>query len=229
MATRTWLSSRAPAAQAEPALRQMPSSSRRTRERWWSTPSSVRATIPGRRSDGSVGPSTRTPSVLARPLTSCLRSASTCDVLASSLSHASSSAAAMPAAPATFDVPARRPRSCAPPRTSDAGSTRCEHTSAPIPRGPWNLWAERVSRSKPSRVKSMGRWPVAWTASVWKRAPRLRAMRQTSRAGCTAPTSLFANMRETRQVSGRMAALTSATLTRPLASGLTSVTSKFPP
>ena len=135
----------------------------------------------------------------------------------------------MPAADATSVVPARCPRSWAPPTTSAVGTMRCEHTSAPVPRGPWNLWAESESRSKPSRVKSMGRWPAACTASVWKSAPRLRTARQMSRTGSTAPTSLFAYMMETRHVSSRRAAFTAETLTTPSASGRTRVTSKPPP
>lgn len=73
---------------------------------------------------------------------------------------------------------------------------------------------------------SMGRWPTAWTASVWKGTPRSRHRAPISAMGWMVPISLLANMTDTRAVSSRMAAATSDTLTTPLSSTGMRVTSK---
>ena len=70
----------------------------------------------------------------------------------SSAAMAAFAAAPKPAMPATFSVPARRPSSWPPPRSS--GSSPCRpsaSTSAPTPLGPPILCADSVSRSAPSR------------------------------------------------------------------------------
>lgn len=66
-----------------------------------------------------------------------------------------------------------------------------------------------------SASTSMGRWPTAWTASVWKGTPLLRQAAPISATGWMVPISLLANMMDTRAVSLVMAFSTSATETRP--------------
>src|SRR5258705_12943933 len=73
--------------------------------------------------------------------------------------------------------------------------------------------------SGPSALRSRGRRPTAWTASVWKRAPAAWAMAASSAMGWMTPVSLFANMMLTSFVLGRMAALRAAGLVGGLGGG----------
>ena len=52
-----------------------------------------------------------------------------------------------------------------------SGSTSRRASRAPTPYGPPSLCAVKLSRSRPLRPKSTGRWPTAWTASLWDSAP----------------------------------------------------------
>ncbi len=79
---------------------------------------------------------------------------------------ASAAAAPTPAMPGTFSVPARRPRSCPPPRTTGDNATPSRMYSAPTPLGPPNLCAATVSRSTPSRSTVNGILPTVCAASV---------------------------------------------------------------
>ena len=101
---------------------------------------------------------------------------------ASSAAMAAFAAAPKPAIPATFSVPARRPSSCPPPRSS--GSSPCTPsatTSAPTPLGPPILCAESVTRSARSALISNGIFPSAWIASTCSRPPASCTMSATSR------------------------------------------------
>ena len=73
--------------------------------------------------------------------------------------------------PGRFSVPARRPRSCPPPRISGFNSAPPLATRAPIPGGPPSLCADRLTRSAPSAAASTGILPAACTASQWNSAP----------------------------------------------------------
>ena len=95
-----------------------------------------------------------------------------------------------------------------------------------MPFGPWNLCAERDSRSMLCACTSMGRCPAACTASVWKGTPCSRQTAPISAMGRIEPISLLAYMTVTRQVSGRSAAATCAAVTVPIGPTGSSSTSK---
>ena len=63
---------------------------------------------------------------------------------------------------------------------------------------------------------SMGIFPTACAASVWKKTLCLRQISPIRFRGCTTPISLFTAMTEQMAVSGRMAASSSAKSTNPL-------------
>ena len=128
--------------------------------------------------------------------------------------------------PATFSVPARLPRSCAPPSMMLTSGIFFFAYSTPTPLGAWNLWPDIESMSMFIASTSMGVWPAACTASVWKGMPLSRQSAPISAMGCTVPISLLANITVTRQVSGRIAASTSSRRTTPSSWTSSSVTSK---
>ena len=141
------------------------------------------------------------------------------------LSTDSFRAAAMATIPATFSVPARLPRSWAPPSIRLNRGMFFRQYRAPTPLGAWNLWPEMDSISMFIFSTSMGMWPAACTASVWKGMPFSRHRAPISVMGCTVPISLLANMMVTRQVSSRMAAATSSSRTTPSSCTSSRVTS----
>ena len=95
-----------------------------------------------------------------------------------------------------------------------------------MPLGPYILWAERLTRSAFHPSTLVGIRPTACTASLWKGTPRSRQSAPISATGWIVPTSLLAAMTETRTVSGRIAAATSAAATIPDGPTPTRVTSK---
>ena len=131
------------------------------------------------------------------------------------LATAASSAAAVPHAPATSEVPPLRPLSCSPPECSASRRTPSFTYSAPKPFGPPNLCAERESMSHPSALTSRGMLPAACTASVWKSAPHECAMSASSRTGWMLPVSLFAVMTLTRTTSSPTASARLCGRTKP--------------
>ena len=89
---------------------------------------------------------------------------------------ASSAALARPTMPATFSVPARWRRSWLPPTSSDSNGVPRRTNMAPIPLGPCILWALMENRWQPKRRTSNGTLPAPCTASMWKKAPAVRAI-----------------------------------------------------
>ena len=90
--------------------------------------------------------------------------------------------------------------------------------SAPTPFGPWNLWAESDSMSIFMAFTSMGTWPTACTASVWKNTPFSLHTLPISAMGIMVPTSLFANITDTSTVLSLMAFFTCSAVTMPFSS-----------
>src|SRR5581483_10793749 len=136
IACSTWLGPTLPEEQAAPALTITPA--RSSAITWVSAamPGSAIAEVFGRR--GAAAPTTT--------------AASPC-----------SATAPNPAMPARFSLPARRPRSCPPPRNSGASSMPSAMARAPTPIGPPSLCADKVTRSAPSPAS--GNLPAACTAS----------------------------------------------------------------
>ena len=122
----------------------------------------------------------------------------------------------MPMMAGIFSVPARLPRSCAPPSMRLVRAMPWRAYSTPVPFGPWNLCAESDSRSMFCALTSMGRCPAACTASVWNSTPASRQTAPISRIGRMEPISLLAYMMETRHVSSRMASFTCCAVTVPM-------------
>ena len=224
IASSTWLGSREPDVHALPEEAQIPLSSRRSRSDSPSMPSKQKFTLPGSRCTASPFRAecgiSESPAI-RRSLAALMRAAFSCILPAVSLS-----AAAIPTIEATFSVPARFPRSCAPPSIKLVRRTPLFAYKKPIPFGPWNLCAEEESMSILSSCTLIGTWPTACTASVWNSTPRLRQIAPISRMGWIVPISLFANMIVTRHVSSRIAFSTSSGRTRPSSWTSRSVTSK---
>ena len=132
----------------------------------------------------------------------------------------------MPAIAGRFSVPARMPRSCAPPQIRLCSGVPRLAYSTPTPLGPWNLWADRESMSTGNCDRSIGTCPTACTASVWNSTPFSRQTAPISAMGSTVPISLLANITLTRQVSGRIAACTASGVTIPVSETGSSVTEK---
>ena len=119
----------------------------------------------------------------ARKAASCRSRRASRDAHSCSRSATASSAArARPTAMATFSVPGRRPRSCAPPNISGSIGVPRRMYSAPMPLGAPILWPDNESMSKGCVRASIAILPKACTASVWKTAPRAfaRAARRTT-------------------------------------------------
>ena len=119
--------------------------------------------------------------------------------------------------------PARQPRSAHAPARRRARSRRCRadsrcpaasaapgrrpaarpraralaHHERADPLRPPSLWADRVRKSTPSALRSIGSLPAACTASQWTSAPWRWATSTTSRTGWITPVSLLASMTET--------------------------------
>ena len=113
MASSTWLGSSEPEVQAEPEDAQMPLSSSSNSSDSPSMPSKQKLTLPG--SLRSASPLSAECGMRKSPAISRSRSAVIFALSRSMFRAASSRAAARPAMPAVFSVPARLPRSCAPP------------------------------------------------------------------------------------------------------------------
>ena len=192
-----------------------------------SMPSKQKFTLPGSRLTGS--PLRAEWGICDNPAISLSRRADTFVVFSSMWAQASSRAAAMPTMAGMFSVPARLPRSWAPPSMRLDSGIPCRAYSTPAPLGPWNLWAERDSRSIFCAFTSMDRWPAACTASVWNRTPRSRHTAPISGMGRTEPISLLAYMMVTRAVSSRMASATCWAVTVPSSPTGSSSTSKPSP
>ena len=139
MASSTWLGSSEPEVQALPEEAQMPASSSRRRRLSPSMPSKQKFTLPGRRCVRS--PLSAACGIWSSPAMSLSRRAR--DIRRVFLDDARTpraSAAAMPTMPAMFSVPARLPRSCAPPSMTFVRGMPRRAYSTPTPFGPWNLW-----------------------------------------------------------------------------------------
>ena len=80
--------------------------------------------------------------------------------------------------------------------------------SAPTPLGPYILCAVMLARSTFMASTSKSTLAMPWTASVWNSTPFSRVILPISASGCTVPTSLLANMTDTRMVLSVMAART---------------------
>ena len=149
IANRTWLGSTAPLAHADPAEAQTPSSSRTMSSSSASTPSTPRLQMASMRS--GRGTASCTPGTASRiPPTNRADSSRTRPDAPSRSRAVASAAAAIATMPATFSVPARRSRSCGPPRRMGRSTAPPRTTSAPIPFGPPNLWALTLTRSAPA-------------------------------------------------------------------------------
>ena len=101
-------------------------------ERLASIPSKQKLTLPGRRFVRS--PFNALCGIFSRPSISLSRRADTFSAFASILAFASLRAATMPTIPGIFSVPARLPRSCAPPSMIFVSLTPCGHREV---RRPW--------------------------------------------------------------------------------------------
>ena len=186
-------------------------------------PSKQKFTLPGRRFVSS--PLSAACGMVLSPAMSLSRRALTYAAFFSRFAHASESAAAMATMPPIFSVPARLPRSCAPPSITFTRGMPRRAYSAPTPFGPWNLCAEMESISMFSAFTSMATWPAACTASVWKMTPFSRQTAPISAMGWIVPISLLAYMTVTRQVSSRIAPRTCSGVTMPFSWTSSSVTS----
>src|SRR5436190_3919202 len=193
-------------AQADPEETQTPAASSARIAASLSTPSTE--TFRTLRALRSGEPQTRTPPRPSSPARSFSRSPSTRSI---SSGDASVRAAASPAMPATFSVPARRSNSWPPPTDCAASGVPLRTQRPPTPFGPWSLWAENVRRSTSRR--STGTLPTACAASVWRTTER--ATFRIAAIGCSDPTSLFTVMMETSTVFGVSAAATDPGSTRP--------------
>ena len=169
-------------------------------------PSKQKLTLPGSRLTGS--PFKAQWGISLRPAISLSRRAVTFLAFSSRFAQASSIAAARPIMPGIFSVPARLPRSWAPPSIRLVRGRPLRTYSAPTPLGPWNLWPERLNISIFCAFTSTAIWPMAWTASVWNTTPFSLQILPISAMGSTEPISLLAYMVVTRQVSSRMASAT---------------------
>ena len=184
----------------------MPARSREKRSSSPVTPSKPRLTMPGRER-----PSSRVPWSTAPPMSFSTRFAKASlrartRALTAAISRtAAESAAAVPHAPATSEVPPLFPLSCSPPECNASRRTPFLTYSAPKPLGPPNLCAESESISHPSSRTFNGNAPAACTASVWKSAPCECAMAASSRTGWTLPVSLPAVMTLTKKTSSPIA------------------------
>ena len=177
---------RGPPAAPRPRLRRRPGCRSRRSGRARATASWTPGTVP-------VRPSTRRSA-----------SARTRAVALSRSRTAARAAAAMATTPATFWVPARRSRSCGPPRRigrSAAARVRARATSAPTPFGPPNLWALTLTRSTPDVRPATSSQPNACTASVCTSAAgaRSRTSATTSSSGWRTPVSLLTSITDTRR------------------------------
>ena len=109
-------------------------------------------------------------------------------------------AAPRPTMPATFSVPARLAALLgAAVDEASAAARRLRTYSAPTPLGPWNLWADRDSRSMFMRLAR--RWAHGPRPAPRRCGTARRALRQIapiSAMGWMVPISLLANMTETR-------------------------------
>ena len=133
----------------------------------------------------------------------------------SRFSMASCSAAAIPTMAGTFSVPARLPRSWAPPSITLVSATPRRAYNTPAPLGPWNLCADRDKRSISLCVICSRVCPTACTASVWNSTPWARQILPISATGCKVPISLLAAIMVTKQVFSSRAASSSAGRTIP--------------
>ena len=127
-------------------------------------------------------------------------------------------------------VPGRIPRSCVPPANngSKRNPGRSRTYSAPIPLGPYILWAERLSRSTPRSSTSTSMRPTAWVASVWSAAPAARRIAEISASGWMTPISLLASMADTSAVSA-LSALSSAAMSATPSSMTGRISTSNPP
>ena len=107
----------------------------------------------------------------------------------------SSRAATIASTPATFSVPARRPSSCGPPRSS--GGKFAGHFKKPTPCGPPNLCAQPLTKSH-APSPAAGIRPIHCAASQKNFTPCSRHTARVSRQGCSTPVSLFAAISATR-------------------------------
>ena len=85
--------------------------------------------------------------------------------------------------PATFSVPARLPRSCAPPEIKFGKRIPRRTYKAPTPFGACNLCPERERRSMFSSFTLIFTLPTACTASVWNSTPCFLQMAPISEIG----------------------------------------------
>ena len=106
----------------------------------------------------------------ARSLSSRFRA---CAARCAKLSRAAVAAAAKAQAPWRLSVPGRSAPSWPPPRArgSRPAAPRASPAtqSAPVPRGPRSLWAEKAAEPAPAARGSKPILPRAWTASTWRR------------------------------------------------------------
>ena len=119
--------------------------------------------------------------------------------------------------PATFCVPARRPRSCPPPSTSGTSGTSSRTTRAPTPFGPPNLWPEMATRSARAAASRRSHHCGACTASVWNAAfgARSRTSVAMSASGWRTPVSLLTSITDTTAVRSSSAPANASRSTTP--------------
>mmetsp|Transcript_4574 Transcript_4574/g.8007 ORF Transcript_4574/g.8007 Transcript_4574/m.8007 type:complete len:201 (+) Transcript_4574:398-1000(+) len=104
-------------------------------------------------------------------------------------------------------VPDLIPLSCPPPLMMGSTLTLglLLRYIAPMPFGPYNLWPLMDMRSMFISFTSIGIFPTACAASVWKNTLCLRQMAPISLMGWMTPISLFTAITETIAVSFRIA------------------------
>jgi hypothetical protein len=122
-------------------------------------------------------------------------------------------AAPKPTIPATFSVPARRPRSCGPPVASVVSASPRRIQSAPTPVGPPSLCADSERQSTPRRadVDRDAARRLRGVGVHGRSASRERAA--ISATGARLPTSPFAEPTLTTGVPSPHASTTSSTAT----------------
>jgi len=201
MAWSTWLGSMAPEEQAEPVETATLARSSATSSPSAGTPRNPRLSVLGRR--GASAPLRKNPGSPASWAAKRSRRSAMRRAFSARWTTAHSAAATNPATRNRLSVPARRPRSCRPPRTRPGSRRPSRSTSAPTPLGPPTLWAARVAASTPHSPRGTGMRPRACAASVCSSAsagPCSRARAASSATGWTTPVSLLAAISETSRV-----------------------------
>ena len=224
----TWLGSSECELHAEPPDTPKPRMSKRRMSVSLSSASTSTCTMLGRYSvlPGATSTVGCTPGVAASAAYSLSRSAARRCVSAGWLACAASTAAAKPAAPATFCVPERLPASCPPPSRYASKGVRAFTYSAPMPFGPPTLCAENDAASQPQACTSTGVLPSACVASVWNSAPTAWADFASSATGWMDPSSELAVMTLTSTVLASSTAASASGVMKPARFGATRVTRK---